>query len=103
MYSCSSRSLYKNTKFVLKLGASILLLGLASLLFHNRNSDFSPVSDTQFPENPQISASPVNYQEHRDQIPEKGQTYLLVFSVLSKENDMVLYNYVFLQKMEQSL
>ncbi|KAL8556589.1 hypothetical protein ACS0TY_004153 [Phlomoides rotata] len=71
MYSCWCRSLHRNTKFVLKLGASILLLGLASVLFHNRNSDFSPVSDTQFLENPRISASPVNYQENEDQVPKK--------------------------------
>ncbi|KAK6158341.1 hypothetical protein DH2020_005655 [Rehmannia glutinosa] len=53
------RSLQRNHYFVIKLGASVLLVGLAFTLLYNRSSDFSPVSHAPFLENTQILAPPV--------------------------------------------
>ncbi|KAK6137349.1 hypothetical protein DH2020_028909 [Rehmannia glutinosa] len=66
------RSLQRNNYFVIKLGASVLLVGLAFTLLYNRSSDFSPVSHAPFLENTQILAPPVisvNSQKNTDQIP----------------------------------
>ncbi|KAL3844498.1 hypothetical protein ACJIZ3_001901 [Penstemon smallii] len=53
------RSLHKNNYFVIKLCISILLVGLAIRLLHNRSSDFPPVSDIPLLQNAQISTPPV--------------------------------------------
>ncbi|PIN16779.1 hypothetical protein CDL12_10565 [Handroanthus impetiginosus] len=73
MYNWKSwwRSLNKSNNFIIKLGVSVLLVGLAFRLLYNR-SDFSPVSHTPFLENAQISAPTVisvDSQENTDQIP----------------------------------
>ncbi|KAK6137299.1 hypothetical protein DH2020_028952 [Rehmannia glutinosa] len=72
------RSLQRNNYFVIKLGASVLLVGLAFTLLYNRSSDFSPVSHAPFLENTQILAPPVisvNSQKNTDQIPTQGRTF----------------------------
>ncbi|KAI3453800.1 hypothetical protein Pfo_010463 [Paulownia fortunei] len=69
------RSLHNHNYFVIKFGVSILLLGLAFRFLYNRSFEFSPVSDTPFLENTQISAPPVisvGSQENTDQIPLQG-------------------------------
>ncbi|EYU23382.1 hypothetical protein MIMGU_mgv1a006445mg [Erythranthe guttata] len=66
------RPLHKNNYLVIKLGVSVLLVGLAFTLLFNRSSDFPPISDTPFLQNPHISESPVNSivsQQNSDQIP----------------------------------
>lgn len=60
------RSLHKNNYFIIKLGVSVLLVGLAFKLVYNRSPDFSPVTDAPFLENAQVVS-----QENTDQIPPK--------------------------------
>lgn len=77
MYAWKScwRSVRKNNFFVLKFGASVLLVGLGLALLFNRSSDFSSVSDTPFLENTRDSTPPVisiNSQESGDQISSQG-------------------------------
>ncbi|KAH6801864.1 TRICHOME BIREFRINGENCE-LIKE 23 [Perilla frutescens var. frutescens] len=64
------RSIHNHNYFVIKLGVSILLVALAFRLLYNRSFEFSPVSDTPFLENSQISAAPLvsaDSQEISDQ------------------------------------
>ncbi|KAH6825021.1 hypothetical protein C2S53_000673 [Perilla frutescens var. hirtella] len=68
------RSLHKNNYFVIKLGVSVLLVGLAFMLIYNRSSDSSAVSTAPFLENT-VSA---DSEENTDQIPSKGKIFLLL-------------------------
>ncbi|KAL0324223.1 UNVERIFIED_CONTAM: protein trichome birefringence-like 25 [Sesamum calycinum] len=64
------RAVQKNNYFVIKLGVSVLLVGLAFRLLYDRSSDLSPVPDAPFLENTRISAPPVvsvDSQENTDQ------------------------------------
>ncbi|GFP86702.1 protein trichome birefringence-like 23 [Phtheirospermum japonicum] len=62
------RSLQKNNYFVLKLGVSFLLVGLAFRLLYNRSSDFSPVSQAPFLEDTQISTTTISSVNSRGNI-----------------------------------
>ncbi|KAL2527686.1 Protein trichome birefringence-like 23 [Abeliophyllum distichum] len=53
------RSLHNHNYFIIKLGVSILLVGLAFMLLYTRSTGFSPVTDTPFLGNAQISPPPV--------------------------------------------
>ncbi|XP_051151681.1 protein trichome birefringence-like 23 [Andrographis paniculata] len=55
--------------YAIKLGVSVLLVGLAFRLLYDRSYDFSPVSDAPFLQDHQISAPPFNSQQKSDQIP----------------------------------
>ncbi|XP_011101018.1 protein trichome birefringence-like 23 [Sesamum indicum] len=66
------RALQKNNYFVIKLGVSVLLVGLAFRLLYNRSSDISPVPGAPFLENTRISAPTVvsvDSQENIDENP----------------------------------
>lgn len=73
------RSLHKNNNFVIKLGASVLLVGLAFMLIYNRSSDSSALSADPFLQNT-ISA---DFQKNTYHIPSKGQIFLYYFLFLA--------------------
>lgn len=79
------RSLQKNNYLVIKLGVSVLLVGLAFRLLYNRSSDFPPVPGAPFLENTQISATPVislDFQQNTDQISAQGQIFFSIYCSL---------------------
>ncbi|KAL8053963.1 hypothetical protein ABFX02_05G107400 [Erythranthe guttata] len=65
-------SLHTHNYFAVKLGVSILLVGLAFRFFHNRSSDFSPVTETPFLLIPPPSVFSVGTELNSDQIPLQG-------------------------------
>ncbi|CAA2961173.1 trichome birefringence-like 23 [Olea europaea subsp. europaea] len=60
LYNCRWRSLHNHKYFIIKLGVAILLVGLAFWLLYTRSTEFSPISDTPFLDNAQISPPPVS-------------------------------------------
>lgn len=68
------RSLYKQNHFVLKLGFSILLLGLAFRLLFSRSDVISEVQETPFVQKTQSLSPPVSFSlpETADQIVPEG-------------------------------
>lgn len=68
--------LYKNNNnFFIKLGVSVLLVGLAFSLIYNRSSDSSVISGDPFLENTVSTDS----EEITDHIPSKGQIFIFLF------------------------
>lgn len=77
---------YKSHYFVIKLGVSVLLVGLAFSLIYNRSSDSSAVSADPFLENTVSTDS----EENIDQIPSKGQIFLFL-SIFRLSSSCCLY------------
>lgn len=80
LYNCRWRSLHNHKYFIIKLGVAILLVGLAFWLLYTRSTEFSPISDTPFLDNAQISPPPVSpliSKENTVGFPPKGQLFLL--------------------------
>lgn len=82
---------YKSHYFVIKLGVSVLLVGIAFSLIYNRSSDSSTVSGDPFLENTVSTDS----EEIRDQIPSKGQIFLLSFYFQTSFTMLLIFTYWF--------
>lgn len=71
--------MYKDNYFMIKLGASILLVGLGFRLLHNRFVAESPLLENTHNSAP--SLVPVDSQENADEAPLKGQIFIHFSSV----------------------